>query len=187
ENIEVEKAKKLQFTLFGERIITPDKIPKKFAYKFYCQDENCNCNMNKRPHDMICEDFELLESFRQWRMKYKDFKELETKLIERYGDFMKKKRELYFIVGTTHLFGTWVIIGLYYPPKEKKQKENLFGHLTRLFKGMKRGILFPRGSYLIPAGGTIARLLRSTSPAPDVHIVYGLPLSARRANVQLCP
>ncbi|MHA1997144.1 MAG: hypothetical protein ACTSU9_03435, partial [Promethearchaeota archaeon] len=83
-------------------------------------------------HDMICEDFELLESFRQWRMKYKDFKELETKLIERYDDFMKKKRELYFIVGTTHLFGTWVIIGLYYPPKEKKQKqrENLFNHLT---------------------------------------------------------
>jgi hypothetical protein len=130
ENIEVEEAKNFQSTLFGERLITPDKIPKKFAYKFYCQDEKCNCNVNKRPHDMICEDFELLESFRQWRKIYKDFNNLETKLVEKYYDFMKKKRELYFIVGTTHLFGTWVIIGLYYPPKDRKQKGNLFNHFS---------------------------------------------------------
>ncbi|MHA1679407.1 MAG: hypothetical protein ACTSUE_00210 [Promethearchaeota archaeon] len=130
ENIEVEEAKNLQSTLFGERLITPDKIPKKFAYKFYCQDQGCNCNVKKRPHDMICEDFELLESFRQWRKRYKDFKILETKLIEKYDDFMKEKRELYFVVGTTHLFGTWVIIGLYYPPKEGKQKGNLLNHLS---------------------------------------------------------
>ena len=43
---------------------------------------------------------------------------------------MKKKGDLYFIVGTTHLFETWVIIGLYYPPKDRKRKGNLFNHLS---------------------------------------------------------
>ncbi len=119
ENIKIEKEDTVQTRLFGPPIMAPDKIEKKFAYKFYCEDLECSCNVKGNGHDMICEDYELLESFRIWQKKYNDLKVLEAKLIDRYDTYMKQQRELYFILGTTHLYGTWVIIGLYYPPKKK--------------------------------------------------------------------
>ena len=69
---------------------------------------------------MICEDWELFEAFRNWKKKYTTPTELEKKLKDKFDTNMKK-RDLYFIVGTTSQFGTWVIIGLYYPPKNKNK------------------------------------------------------------------
>ncbi len=115
--VKIVKGDRSQKKLFGGRKIEPDEIEKIFAYKFYCEDIECSCNKLKKPHDKICEDWELIESFRSWKKTYPDPKELQSKLLDKYSF---KNHDLYFIVGTTSLFGTWVIIGLYYCPKSPK-------------------------------------------------------------------
>lgn len=74
---------------------------------------------------MICIDWELLESFRKWRKTYKTPQKLEFALINRYNDWMIKERDLYLVVGTIWRYKTWIIIGLFYPPKkgQKTQKK----------------------------------------------------------------
>jgi len=124
KDIEVKEQKLVQTTLHGKKIKTPDEIGNHFAYKFKCSDENCN------GHNMICEDWEIRESFRSWRKIYLNDKELEDKLIQKYQTFMEK-RDLYFIMGTTNPYNKWVIIGLYYPPKRKNKSLFDFHHSKR--------------------------------------------------------
>lgn len=117
-NIKVIKSKTVQKNLDGRKLIIPDQIEKIFSYQFWCDDPRCN------GHDMICEDWELMEAYRSWKRIYKDPDELEKKLMEKFYIYMKK-RNLHFIVGTTAQFGTWVIIGLYYPPKKRHNFQNI--------------------------------------------------------------
>lgn len=120
KDITIHESKSYQKTLTGEKIIIPDEIPNAFAYRFSCNIPNC------KGHDMICEDWEIRESFREWRKRY-NFDELKNKLIEKY-DIWMKERDLYFVIGTTNPYNKFVIIGLYYPPKRKdKEIISFFG------------------------------------------------------------
>jgi hypothetical protein len=106
-----EEKKKVEFaqmTLFGNLKTPLQKIPHVFKYKFICNDIRCDT------HDMTCEDWELFESYRSW--DYKD-EELIEKLREKYFIQMTEERELYFYLGTHFRWQTWMIIGIYYPPK----------------------------------------------------------------------
>jgi len=114
EEIEIKIAKSIQKTLFGDKIITPDKIEKTFYYEFDCLNENCI------HHKKICVDWELYEAFRNWRKKYSS-EDLFVKLKDKFEIFMKQ-RNLYFILGTHSQFPSWFIIGLFYPPKFKHKK-----------------------------------------------------------------
>jgi len=54
-----------------------------------------------------------------------------TKVKEKYLDYMYKKRDLYFFLGTTQKFhnvgpNPFIIIGTFYPPKEDKLQQKLF-------------------------------------------------------------
>ncbi|MFH1586696.1 MAG: hypothetical protein ABID38_02475, partial [Candidatus Diapherotrites archaeon] len=98
-----------QKTLFGNYNSPLDKIPWKFSYIFKCNDSNC------KGHSIMCEDWELLQSWRDWRKKYKTEEVLWEKIRQRYFDWMKK-RNFHFIVGTESRFNKFLIIGLYYPP-----------------------------------------------------------------------
>lgn len=114
DEIEIKEQKLIQTTLHGKKINVPDEIGNHFAYKFKCNEKKCN------GHNMICEDWEIRESFRSWRLKYPNSEVLKEKLFEKYQNFMEK-RDLYFIMGTTNPSNQWVIIGLYYPPKRKNR------------------------------------------------------------------
>jgi hypothetical protein len=114
--IKVEKTKTIQRNLDGAKLISPDKIEKVFAYKFKCNNPEC------KGHDMICEDWEVIEAFRSWKKKYDTADDLENALINKFDTEMKEKKDLHFILGTTSQFGTWVIIGLHYPPKNETKK-----------------------------------------------------------------
>ena len=89
-----------------------DQIPHTFAYKFRCS----GCE-GKAPHDIMCEDWELFELYRSGGQRYPDAKTLWEKIHAKYFDWMLK-RDLYFYMGMYSLQPTWLIIGLYYPPKE---------------------------------------------------------------------
>ncbi len=119
EKIDIDIAESIQINLFGEKLKKVDKIENIFYYSFNCYGENCS------GHNMICTDWELLESFRKWRNQYINPVHLEEKLKERYEDWMKN-RDLYFILGTHNRFNTWFIIGLFYPPKRKDLSLNAF-------------------------------------------------------------
>ena len=104
-----KETRDFMFTFGGIRVPIIEKIPHIFKYTFTCQDGN--------EHNLQCEDWELLESYRSWGSYYNDINLLWEKLKERYYFDMIEKKDLYFYVGTYSQFPTWLIIGIYYPPK----------------------------------------------------------------------
>jgi hypothetical protein len=87
-----------------------EKIPYWFRYEFSCDDEDCN------GHTLMCADWEMGESYRSWKRLYGD--EWESKFRQRYEAEMIHKNDTHFIVGTTKAHPhTWIIIGLFYPPR----------------------------------------------------------------------
>jgi hypothetical protein len=110
----VEKQK--QQTLNKSSAVMIDIPEREFRYKFKCSD---SCNII---HDMLCEDWEVSELFRNCKKKlgeagYEDLDAVCRKVKEKMFDFMKQKKDLYFVVGTEYRFGTYMIVGLICPRK----------------------------------------------------------------------
>jgi hypothetical protein len=94
-----------------------EKIPFNFRYEFRCEHDECS------GHKIICTDWEMSESWRQWKSKYGD--NWETKFRERYETDMIQKYDTHFYVGTVHQYpSVWIIVGLFYPPKKATQLFN---------------------------------------------------------------
>lgn len=90
-----------------------EKIPFKFQYKFWCDEPTCNS------HTMICTDWEIGEAWRKWSAEYGD--KWEEKFRLRFEKEMIEKYDTHFYVGTVHQHpGTWIIVGLFYPPYSQK-------------------------------------------------------------------
>lgn len=106
---ESEMIKEFQMTLEGERRSILENIEYNFRYHFLCSNPDC------KGHKIMCEDWEMLESWRRWKVKYPTREKLIEKFQERFLHYMVKQ-DLYFFVGTHSRFNTWLIIGLYYPP-----------------------------------------------------------------------
>jgi hypothetical protein len=102
--------KAYQRSLDNQIIPIIDVIPHIFAYKFRC----FGCK-NPKYHDIMCEDWELFESYRSWWKRYPKVDLLWEKLHEKFFDFIIKQ-DIHFYMGLHSLMPTWLIIGLYYPP-----------------------------------------------------------------------
>jgi len=89
------------------------KIPVELRYRFKCKNEP-EC----KGHNIILIDWELNELARNVMRREKDKKIMENKIKNKFFDFMKT-RDLYFFMGTHFRYGTWIIIGLFYPQKRK--------------------------------------------------------------------
>lgn len=105
-----EHEKLLQYSLYDKHPLQPlEKIPYKFSYKFTCDDPACN------GHKLMCIDWELCQSYRVWRKKYGN--KWEWAIMDRYETDMILNYDTHFFVGTIHGHpGSWIIIGLFYPP-----------------------------------------------------------------------
>jgi hypothetical protein len=87
-----------------------EKIPFSFRYEFRCEHDECS------GHKVICTDWEMGESYRQWKATYGD--KWESKFRERYESDMIRKCDTHFYVGTVHQHPhIWIIVGLFYPPR----------------------------------------------------------------------
>jgi len=118
EDLEIlDERLSFQKTLLGGKIPLMADIPHIFKYRFICQ----GCPDGKE-HNIQCEDWELLESYRKWGISYGRTSVLWEKLYLKYFTELYLKRELFFFMGMFSLFPSWLIIGLYYPPKPSKQK-----------------------------------------------------------------
>jgi len=112
------KAALLQSRLWDERTTTkqpPRKVPWKFQYQFHCDDSRC------KGHQMMIEDWEIGALY--WRTVDKGAtpreaaKTVKTKFFEK---LCSPDRDLHFFVGTVLEFGTWVIVGAFWPKKRNQ-------------------------------------------------------------------
>ena len=88
-----------------------EKIPFNFRYHFRCDHDTCN------GHKMFCSDWEMGEAFRRWKAEYGP--KWEAKFRQRFETEMIHKYDTHFFVGTIAKYpGTWIIVGLFYPPCE---------------------------------------------------------------------
>lgn len=99
-------------------------IPVELNYTFRCKGEP-DC----RGHSALLADPDLVEFVRGLvrKNRRKGEKEeesgfIEKKLRERFFDFMREK-ELFFIVARNSVFRAWMVIGLFYLEKDRKQKK----------------------------------------------------------------
>lgn len=87
-----------------------EKIPYSFKYEFRCDHRECG------GHSLSCTDWELGESYRKWRDQYGS--DWLIKFRQMYELDMIGTKNTHFFVGTLHGHpGTWIIVGLFYPPK----------------------------------------------------------------------
>jgi hypothetical protein len=100
-----------QGTLFGQGPKAElEKVPYRFRYAFRCEHDECP------GHNLICTDWELGESWRDWKDRYGE--KWQEKFKQRYEQEMIEKNDTHFYVGTLHRNpGSWIIVGLFYPPK----------------------------------------------------------------------
>lgn len=106
-----------QQTLGQNDYETPlDHISRVFKYNFTCRDSSC------KDHNMMAEDWELLQAWRKWQENYDGKEETFEKIKDRFYTKMFKDGESYFFLGTESEYDKYLIIGLFYPPSEVVDK-----------------------------------------------------------------
>lgn len=102
-----------QLTLFNAQMKVLDKIPYIFRLKYHCQNEP-KCN----GHNQCVIDWEIGQSFRSWKYKYKTDDKTIQKIKEKWQDEMfGEKKDTYLFVGNQSRFKTFMILGVFWPPK----------------------------------------------------------------------
>lgn len=98
-----------QMLLFGEQPKKLTKLPFKWSYTFECADST-------KPHNAMIEDWELGVLFLKLREKH-DETTAAQKVREKYLDICAPDRDTRFFMGTTFPFNSWVVVGVFWPPK----------------------------------------------------------------------
>jgi hypothetical protein len=103
----------LSFDLTGSRSLRGDLeiIPYDFVYEFDCEDARC------KGHAMEIFDWEAGQAYRRFRREY-GAAGWEAKFREKWEDELPA-RDLHLVLGTHHRHGTWMIVGVLYPPHPK--------------------------------------------------------------------
>jgi hypothetical protein len=105
------KALFAQQKLFGPDQKPLEKIPYKFSIKYTCEDNNC------KGHTMMIEDWEICQLYRAMRDKFQDEDIALEKVKEKIEYICGPDKDLYFFVGTVLKYGSYIILGFFYPKK----------------------------------------------------------------------
>ena len=84
------------------------KIDTHYRYSFRCDGEDT-------VHNIMCEDWEVYEAARSWPRTYGT--ETWKRMHGKFFDLFSEEKNLHFFMGTHFRWKTWIVIGLYYPPK----------------------------------------------------------------------
>ena len=101
-----------QFSLFYGQPKALTKLPYKFSYVFRCPDTG------DRPHTGMIEDWELGVLFLK-EMERLGSEEAAAQSVKKkyFDEICGANKETRFFMGTTFPYNTWVVIGVYWPPK----------------------------------------------------------------------
>jgi hypothetical protein len=91
-----------------------EKMPVKFTYEFHCEGDDCT------GHKLRCTDWEMCETYRSWIRQYGN-EDGERRFRQRFFDEMVERNDTRFYVGTHSLYPTWMVVGLFYPPKTAQE------------------------------------------------------------------
>lgn len=110
------------FNMMGDFLEKGEKarMPVEVKYNFRCEGEEA-C----RGHKMILLDWELNETLRNIVREEKEPRAVKKRIKEQLFESLKEK-EIYFIMGTHFMYGTWLIIGIFYPGKESRSQKSIF-------------------------------------------------------------
>lgn len=101
-----------QLSLFNPKKKELEKIPYTFKYVYICDESDCP------GHSQSTVDWEVAESWRSWRTRYRNPEILKQKLREKYFERMCGiQRETYFFVGSHSLYPIFMILGVFWPEK----------------------------------------------------------------------
>jgi len=107
-----------QQRLWDDRSATfepPRKVPWKFHCRFRCDDTRCKGN-----HRMMIEDWEAGALYWNCVDRGDSPTEAAAKVKQKFLDQMcSPKIDTHFFVGTVLAHGTWVVIGVFWPPKSQ--------------------------------------------------------------------
>jgi hypothetical protein len=109
-----------QKRLFGEQQKLLRKLPYSFHYIFECED-------SEKPHVAMCEDWELGALF----LKESDrlgsdeaaAQSVRTKFLD---EICRPDKDTRFFMGTYFPYNTWLVLGLFWPPRLKDSQKRLF-------------------------------------------------------------
>jgi len=106
------EAQMQQLNLFGPERKPLRKLPFKFSYQFRCHDERCN------GHKMMIADWEVYELFWNVLDRSRDADETIAKVRTKFFDEMcGPKKDTHFFVGTVNRYRSWIVLGVFWPPK----------------------------------------------------------------------
>lgn len=101
-----------QFNLFHGQPKALAKIPYKFSYVFRCSDTG------DKPHSAMIEDWELGVLFLKEKERLGSEEAAAQSVKEKYFDeICGTGKDTRFFMGTVFPYNTWVVIGVYWPPK----------------------------------------------------------------------
>ena len=102
-----------QQELFGPKRKPLEKIPYDFSYVFLCDEPKCP------GHSKKVEDWEIGKLYLKMWDKYHSEKIAVQKVKEKFLDeICSPNKDTHFFVGTVLRFGSWIILGAFYPSKE---------------------------------------------------------------------
>jgi hypothetical protein len=103
-----------QLQLFGPLPKPLTKIPFKFSYVFECEDDD-------KPHKAMIEDWELgvlfLKEVDRLGGEDKAAQSVRSKFL---NDLCAPDKDTRFYMGTTFPYNSWVVVGVFYPPKSNQ-------------------------------------------------------------------
>jgi hypothetical protein len=101
-----------QFNLFGDQPKPLEKLPYKFSYVFRCADTR------EKPHSAMIEDWELGVLYRKEVERLGDETAAIASVRRKFFDeICHPSRDTRFFMGTVFPYNTWVVIGVFWPPK----------------------------------------------------------------------
>ena len=104
-----------QFKLFSEQPKPLEKLPYKFSYVFRCADTG------DKPHNAMIEDWELGVLYRKEVERLGDEQAAIGSVRKKFIDQMcHPTRDTRFFMGTVFPYNTWVVIGVFWPPKNRQ-------------------------------------------------------------------
>lgn len=99
-----------QMTLFGPLQKPLAKLPYKWSYVFECEDR-------PKPHKCMIEDWELGVLFLKLRDEMEEQKAAESVKDKYLQELCAPSRDVRFFMGTVFPYNTWIVLGVFWPPK----------------------------------------------------------------------